>query len=101
MGRWSCAAWRKNSSHYVIVYVLLDKFKAYSPLVVVKGTPKGICKYREKYEHIRHQTGWHVWRFSHETFWELPSRHSADKAAMMDKFPDVDSEHWGKKVLEQ
>ena len=38
-----CCREENYSSHYVAVYVLLDKFKEYGPLVVVKGTPQIIC----------------------------------------------------------
>jgi hypothetical protein len=34
-----CCNEENCSSHYVSIYVLLNKFKAYGLLVVVKGTP--------------------------------------------------------------
>ena len=40
-----CCREENHSSHYVAVYVLLDKFKAYDLLVVVKGTLRSMCKY--------------------------------------------------------
>jgi hypothetical protein len=83
-------------SHYVAVYMLLDNFKAYVPLMVVKGDPQSICKYGEEAHHIKHQTGWHVWQFPHEMFWELPPRHNRDRADTSGKFSDVDPEHCGK-----
>ena len=88
-----CCREENHSSHYVAVYVLLDKFKAYDLLVVVKGTLRSMCKYGEEEQNTRHQTGWHVWQFPHEMFWGLPPRHDADRADMMDKFPDVNPEH--------
>ena len=91
-----CCREGNHRSHYVAVYVILDEFKAYGPSVVVKGTPQSMCKCREEEQHIRHRTGWHVWRFPHEMFWELPPRHDGDRADTRKKLPGVDPEHWGK-----
>ena len=41
-------------SHIVTVYVLLDEFKAYNPLVVVKGTPRNLCCCGEALQSIIH-----------------------------------------------
>ena len=94
-----CCREENQWSHYVAVYVVLDTVKAYGPLVVVKRTQQSICKCREEKQHIKQPTGWHVWRFPHKMFWELPSRHDRDRADMGSKFSDVDPEHWGKDYL--
>ena len=55
-----CCREENKWSHCVAVYMLLDEFKAYGPLVVVTGTPQSKCSHGVEGQHIRHQTGWHV-----------------------------------------
>ena len=38
-----CHRERNDHSHLVAVYVLLDEYKAYDPLIVAKGTPRNVC----------------------------------------------------------
>ena len=61
-----CREDNHHMSHYVVVYVFLDDCKAYTPLVVVKGTPQNIYKYGEEGQHIIYQTRWHIWPFLHD-----------------------------------
>ena len=65
-----CYREENHRSQYVAVYVLLDKFKEYGTLVVVKRSPQSICKCREERQHTRHQTGWCTCRnFLMKCFW--------------------------------
>ena len=39
----SCVRETNDRLYYVVVYMLLDTFKAYDSKVLVKGTPNSIC----------------------------------------------------------
>ena len=75
-------------------YVLLDEFKTYGPLIVVKGTPMSLCCCREELQSIIHD-GWTVWELPLPKYWEIPPRNDDNRAKRRAQFPQVAEEHWG------
>ena len=60
-----CVRERIDRSYYVVVYVLLGKFKAYGPKVVVKRTPTSICICEDEVQQISNHDEWYVWSYPH------------------------------------
>ena len=61
----SCVREKNDSLYYVAVYVVLAKFKAYSPMVVVKGTPTSFCIYGDEVQQTRDYSEWYIWSHPH------------------------------------
>ena len=59
---------RLNRLYCVEIYVLLDKFKAYGPKIVVKGTPNIICICGDEVQHIRDLAGGYAWAHLHTEY---------------------------------
>ena len=66
-----CARERNSTLHITTVYVLLDKFKAYGPLIAVKGTPDNLCLCGEELQSIDMDCGWTVWKLPLPDHWEI------------------------------
>ena len=80
--------------HHVVVYPLLDEFKAYDLKLVVKGTPNSFCVYGDEVQQIRDHSGWSVWSYPHPEHWELPPIHDMDGGIRGLKFLNVNFKHW-------
>ena len=89
-----CRQEQNKHSHLVVVYVLLDKYKAYGPLVVVKGTPRKLCLYGDKEQSIIHE-GWSAWELPSKQHWEIPPRNDSDRRKRREQFPTVALEDQG------
>ena len=76
-----CQRERNNHSHLVVVYLLLDKYKAYGSLIVIKGTPRNMCLHGEVEHQIRIYKGWSVWELTHNKHWKIPPRNESDRDA--------------------
>ena len=87
-----CKQEQNQVSRIVTVYVLLDEFKAYDPLVVVKRTPRNICRCGKEERSIIH-AGWTVWELPHPQHWEMPPRNDNNRAKRREQFPCVAEAH--------
>ena len=92
-----CARDRNADSHITVVYMLLDEFETYGPLIVVKGTASSVCRCGEELQHSAVNDHWSVWRIPVPKHWEVPSRHDGDRARRQAMHSHVESKHWGDK----
>ena len=75
----TCCRKHNYESHSVVMYVLPDNFRGYSPLILVKETPQSMWRQEEA---------------AHLCWWEVPPRNKEDRESRQECYLDVDPQHW-------